>query len=128
MVNKMTPIFSEKWDGEDTKKTIKAPSGTYYKINNIIFSSNIAIDGYLILTSEPVEDLDFAPDNILAIANFTCNQKQSQNIQFLNGVITKYITLIFDRTGSFEVMISIAYELVNATKANLIYDFVKRYR
>lgn len=128
MVNKLSNIFSETFVADDKKKTIRAPVKKYFAISSIFFSSDTATSGYMIVTGEPLEDLDYIPDNSKAICSFSCNQKLSQNAFFPDPIICKFITVGFNTSGAFNARISIHYKLVNASKANLIYDFVKRYR
>lgn len=125
---KYESVFSETWDEDDTKKTIRAPSKKYFEITNVLISCNAVIDGYMILTSEPLEDLDYIPQKASAIAHCTMNQKQTQNFQFLNGFKTKFLTVGFSNSGSYQAKITVVYRIVPATKPDLIFDFIKKYR
>lgn len=112
--------------------TFKAPKGTMYKIwdvHSTIFAGGANAIGVLNFLSELIEDVWNVDDTGGLIAVFdTAITGSTQDFQFTTGEKSKFITIAKDGSSAFAASIIIHYELISASKTELIIEWFRKGR
>jgi len=115
------------WDSDNKRYLYKAPFKKYYKIYSIHLSNNDAISGFLGVVTKPTEEKSTIKYHNKFIGHFSTNVVGNFS-RYLEGYKTKYISAGFNNSSNRTCILTIEYEIVDASKPDLIQDFVKRYR
>ncbi len=122
--------ISLRWDAETGIKTRRAPSGKLFALHGFGFMNRGDISDTFLVTNRLIEDraaFTTSEEFIYAMHLNISSVDETHYFYHVKPILTKYLSMGAIKIASaMTCFLIIYYELVDASKTDLIWEFVKR--
>lgn len=121
-------IISEIYEGTAEIRRFTAPSGHMYLVKGFQFSNFASASARFIISREYAEEgTAILTDERGCMFSFDLAiDGMADSLCLQDGILTKHISMGFKASAGYSCTIRIYYELVKASMAELVWEFLKR--